>query len=81
MVSDGPSCVGCGFCCSEIMCRIGTMIYGHYTKPCPALKQAGDRWVCSLYLGDPARYEQILDIGGGCCFSSNPLREELTNRR
>ncbi len=50
------------------------MLYGHYTNPCPALMWNGDRYLCSLYLGDPSRYEHFLEIGGGCCFPSNPRR-------
>lgn len=50
------------------------MTYGHYKNPCPALMWNGARYLCSLYLGDPARYEQSLEIGGGCCFPFNPRR-------
>lgn len=56
------------------------MIYGHYTKPCPSLTWSGDRYVCSLYLSDVKRYEFFLEIGGGCCFPSNPWREDVTKR-
>ncbi len=73
-MSESQPCVRCGFCCTKQMCRIGSMIYGHYTNPCPALRLNEGRYQCSLYLGDPARYEHVLEIGNGCCFPSNPLR-------
>jgi len=73
-------CVGCGFCCTEIICRTGAMIYGHYTSPCPALTWLNDRYVCELYVNDPARYEHFLEIGGGCCFPANPWREAVMKR-
>ena len=69
-------CIGCGYCCTKIICRIGSMIYGHYTNPCPALKRNGDRYVCSLYLDDPARYGGVLEIGEGCCFPENAMRNK-----
>jgi hypothetical protein len=72
-----PPCVGCGFCCTEVICRIGAMIYGHYANPCPALKWDRSRYVCTLYLSDPSRYEVFLEIGGGCCFPLNPWRENV----
>jgi hypothetical protein len=75
-LDESMQCVGCGFCCTKVICRIGSMFYGHYTNPCPALTRDDDRYVCSLYLSDPARYEGVLDIGGGCCFPDNPLRHE-----
>ncbi|HTY23493.1 MAG TPA: hypothetical protein VMC85_10210 [Desulfomonilaceae bacterium] len=68
-------CIGCGYCCTETMCRIGTMLYGHYMNPCPALTRNKDRYVCSLYLEDPERYEEFLRIGEGCCFPVNPRRK------
>jgi len=68
-------CVGCGFCCLERICRTGAVIYGNYTNPCPALLWNGTRYLCSLYLGDPSRYEHFLEIGGGCCFPLNPRRQ------
>ncbi len=72
-------CIGCGFCCSTVMCRIGTMLYGNYTNPCPALKKLNSKFVCSLYLNDPLRYEDVLEIGQGCCFpASNRRREWLS---
>jgi len=77
-LGDSMQCVGCGFCCTKVICRIGSMFYGHYTNPCPALTRDDDRYVCSLYLSDPARYESVLEIGGGCCFPDNPLRREGT---
>lgn len=70
----GPQCIGCGYCCSTVMCRIGTMKFGHYTNPCPALSQNEDRYLCTMYLSDPLRYEEVLGIGNGCCFPANPLR-------
>lgn len=76
-MSESHACVGCGYCCCDRICRIGAMIYGHYTNPCPALKWAENRYVCALYLDDPSRYEQIMDIGGGCCFPFNPRREQI----
>jgi hypothetical protein len=76
-MSGSPACVGCGYCCTERMCRIGAMIYGHYTNPCPALERAENRYVCTLYLNDPMRYEHVMDIGRGCCFPFNPLREAI----
>lgn len=57
------------------------MIYGHYTNPCPALAWRENRYFCTLYLGDPDRYGQILEIGGGCCFPSNSWREQIDQRR
>ncbi len=51
------------------------MRYGHYTKPCPALEKDGPRWVCRLYLEDPDRYRDVLEIGEGCCDPDNPLRD------
>lgn len=75
-----PPCIGCGFCCAEIICRTGAMIYGHYKTPCPALIWNGERYVCALYAGDPARYELFLEIGAGCCFPSNPWREHVAKR-
>lgn len=77
---ESAPCVGCAFCCSERMCRIGSMIYGHYASPCPALTWDGNRFVCSLYLSDPSRYECFLEIGGGCCFPSNPRRRAILER-
>ncbi len=50
------------------------MTYGHYKNPCPALTWNGERYLCSLYLGDPPRYEHFLEIGEGCCFPFNPRR-------
>lgn len=67
-------CVGCGYCCTTRMCRIGSMMYGHYTNPCPALIREGDRCRCSLYMSDPERYEAVLEIGEGCRFPDNPVR-------
>ncbi|AFM26818.1 hypothetical protein Desti_4181 [Desulfomonile tiedjei DSM 6799] len=52
------------------------MFYGHYSDPCPALEWNGSRYVCSLFLSDPDRYEHFLDIGGGCCFPENPRRRQ-----
>ncbi len=54
------------------------MIYGNYTNPCPALRRDGSRYLCSLYLDDPLRYEHFLDIGGGCCFPDNPRRKGIS---
>lgn len=79
-MNESLQCVGCGFCCTTVICRLGAMIYGNYTNPCPALKWNGARYVCSLYLGDPQRYQCFLEIGEGCCFPSNPLRAELVRR-
>ncbi|MEW6349755.1 MAG: hypothetical protein AB1646_11885 [Thermodesulfobacteriota bacterium] len=67
-------CVGCGYCCKTVICRTGAMFYGHYKSSCPALEWNGVRYVCRLFLSDPIRYESSLDIGGGCCFPSNPMR-------
>ena len=53
------------------------MMYGHYTNPCPALRWTGSRYVCSLYMEDPARYELVLEIGEGCCFPDNAVRKEI----
>ncbi len=50
------------------------MMYGHYTNPCPALIREGDRCRCSLYMSDPERYEAVLEIGEGCRFPDNPVR-------
>jgi len=74
---DRIPCIGCGFCCSQEMCRTGGLIYGHYTNPCPALIRKGTRYCCSLYLSDPLRYEHFLEIGAGCCLPSNPWRREV----
>jgi hypothetical protein len=79
-VSGSPGCVGCGFCCTTVICRLGSMLYGHYTNPCPSLTWQGDRYLCSLYLGDPGRYEHFLAIGEGCCFPTNPWRVEVVKR-
>lgn len=76
-MSESRECIGCGYCCKERICRIGAMIYGHYTNPCPALTWAENRYLCSLYLEDPHRYELVIDIGGGCCFPLNPQREQM----
>lgn len=76
-MEPGPKCVGCGWCCSTRMCRIGSMKYGSYTTPCPALSREKDRYVCRLYLEDPDRYAEVLEIGGGCCFPSNPRRVHI----
>jgi hypothetical protein len=73
-------CIGCGFCCTEIICRTAAMIYGHYTNPCPSLAWDGDRYICALYRSDPDRYEFFLEIGGGCCFPMNPRREHVTKK-
>jgi len=62
------------------MCRTGAMIYGHYTNPCPALTWKEDRYICSLYLSDPLRYEHFLEIGAGYCFPFNPWRKEVVKR-
>lgn len=70
------SCIGCGFCCTKVICGIGAMFYGHYTNPCPALELNGNRYVCSLYRRDPDRYEHVLAIGEGCCFPDNPWRSD-----
>lgn len=75
-MSDSLRCVGCGYCCTKVMCRIGSMFYGHYTNPCPALIRNDGRCLCSLYLSDPERYEGVLEIGEGCCFPDNPLRRK-----
>ncbi|MDQ7781246.1 MAG: hypothetical protein RDU20_00110 [Desulfomonilaceae bacterium] len=77
-MNNSLNCVGCGFCCTQVICRMGSMLYGHYTNPCPALARRNDRHVCTLYLSDPARYEGILAIGEGCCFPDNPLRRDIT---
>ena len=74
---ESVPCVGCAFCCSERICRIGGMIYGHYKSPCPALSWDGNRFLCQLYLSDPSRYEGVLEIGAGCCFPTNSRRREI----
>ena len=51
------------------------MIFGHYAHPCPALVWNGTRYLCSVYLGDPSRYEHFLEIGIACCFPSNPWKK------
>jgi hypothetical protein len=79
-LNRGPNCVGCGYCCTEVICRTGAMFYGHYSNPCPALTWNGLRYVCSLYLSDPERYHQFIAIGDGCCFPLNPRRAEVKNR-
>ncbi|MFH0822591.1 MAG: hypothetical protein V2B18_07550 [Pseudomonadota bacterium] len=76
-MSESRECVGCGYCCRNTICRLGSMIYGHYKAPCPALEWSGNRYVCGVYFSDPLRYEHILGIGSGCCFPSNPLRENV----
>ena len=73
-MSDAVPCVGCGYCCTQVICAAGRMIYGHYKKPCPSLARTGNRYVCSLYLDDPLCYGEILEIGGGCCSPLNPWR-------
>lgn len=69
-----PPCIGCGYCCVTVICRIGSMLYGHYKSPCPALVKVGDVYRCSLYSRDPDRYGAGLEIGEGCCFPDNPRR-------
>jgi len=61
----------------ESICRIGGMIYDHYKKPCPALVWGENRYKCGLYLSDESRFAGILQIGSGCCYPFNPLREKL----
>lgn len=56
------------------------MIYGHYTNPCPDLRWDGSRYVCSLYLRDPERYERFLGIADGCHMPLNPWRQSVTKR-
>jgi hypothetical protein len=77
---SGSECVGCGYCCTTVICRTGAMFYGHYTKPCPALLWNGTRYVCRLFLSDPPRYEEFIAIGTGCCFPDNPWREDVAER-
>jgi hypothetical protein len=53
------------------------MIHGQYTNPCPALTWNETRYVCALYLRDPARYERFLEMGVGCCSPLNSRRQDL----
>jgi hypothetical protein len=76
-VSESAPCTGCGYCCTEVICAAGRMIYGHYARPCPSLVRKRDRYVCSLYLNDPLRYGEILEIGRGCCSPLNPRRRAV----
>lgn len=76
-------CVGCGYCCTETVCTIGTRIYGAM-KSCPALEwdQLQHRHVCKLVLlpGDlNLRYRSQIDLDTGCSIAS-PWKEDIRDR-
>lgn len=51
----GSPCNGCGLCCREEICPLGSIVFPLASAPCPALEQDGERSVCGL-VAHPERY-------------------------
>jgi len=47
--SFGSPCNGCGYCCSQEICKMGKEIYKTNIPPCSGLKRRGNRFSCYLY--------------------------------
>ena len=45
----GKPCNGCGYCCSEEICKMGKAIYSTKIAPCPGLIKIGNKFFCYLY--------------------------------
>ena len=80
-----PSCVGCGYCCSQAPCfyalvEYGGTIDGHRNPhPCPGLYWDGERYRCAN-VDDPMLHFEVA-IGAGCCSSMNTWRGVKIERR
>lgn len=58
----GQPCNGCGGCCSEEQCPLGTAIFGTpVERRCPALEKAGERFACGLIV-HPMVYAMTLTL-------------------
>lgn len=69
--SYGAPCNGCGFCCQNEVCTIGTGVFGKINAPCPALTFREGRYWCGLVEAARTTEHQAflvwrLGIGVGC---------------
>jgi hypothetical protein len=72
----GAPCNGCGYCCQQEVCRVGSAAFGDVAAPCPTLLFVQGRYWCGLVLAvyearrqDPSVLpvlEDTLAIGRGC---------------
>jgi hypothetical protein len=57
-------CVGCGFCCLEVLCDTAIEKHG-YIEPCPELFWNGTRYLCKL-LPENKKHQKVIEFGTGC---------------
>lgn len=51
----GEPCNGCGVCCIKEQCPLSLFVFNRQPGTCPALEDAGDRYVCGLVV-NPQKY-------------------------
>ena len=79
LIERRNNCVGCGYCCSKVVCIIGYQKFGGH-PPCPALREHDGRFWCGL-VEDAKGMEKEdliaeLAIGAGCSSSMlNTVRD------
>ena len=72
----GAPCNGCGVCCQQELCPLGTTAFGAVPAPCPALHWVQGRFWCGLALMEyearrqdmtiVPRLADALRLGQGC---------------
>lgn len=79
-------CVGCGYCCSKVICSVGVRAYNALKSPCPGLiwDQEANRHWCKLARMSGQQgidYRAELFINTGCSSSLfNDWREDIHDR-
>ena len=69
LVERNHDCVGCGYCCSKVICLVGFQKHGP-KNPCPELREHDGRFWCGLIEDAKGiEREELMDqlaIGAGC---------------
>ena len=69
LIERTSHCVGCGYCCSKVVCILGFERFGP-NPPCPALKEHDGRFWCGIVeQATGMEKEELIDqlaIGAGC---------------
>jgi hypothetical protein len=71
-------CVGCGYCCKEVLCLAGAQKHGFREGPCPEVREEDGRYWCGLVSDaegeEKLKLIEMLSIGAGCSSAMNSDR-------
>lgn len=77
-----PPCVGCGYCCLQVMCdpgrKLNQAVHKIPAERCPWLEWDGTRYRCRL--AKIPDFAEQLAVGEGCSSSLNTWRKDVRYR-